>query len=49
MQTHAKRGISSVLRRHLAIDRVRWASTEATKDRFKIVVLGGGASEFAET
>lgn len=44
MQTHAKRGISCLLRRHIAIDHTRWLSTEApTKDRFKIVVLGGGS------
>ncbi|KAH9001048.1 FAD/NAD-P-binding domain-containing protein [Lactarius akahatsu] len=44
MQMHAKRGVSCVVRRYTAIDRARWASTEAlTKDRFRIVVLGGGS------
>ncbi|KAF8258620.1 FAD/NAD-P-binding domain-containing protein [Lactarius quietus] len=44
MQAHAKRGISCLLRRHTALARVRWLSTEApTKDRFRIVVLGGGS------
>ena len=50
MQTYAKRGIACVLRRHTAVDRARWMSTEApTKDKFRVVVLGGGASKFAAT
>lgn len=39
------RRASGILRRYAVVDRVRWASTAApSKDKFKIVVLGGGAS-----
>ena len=40
------RSASGILRRYVVVDRVRWASTAAppSKDKFKIVVLGGGAS-----
>lgn len=40
------RSASGILRRYTVVDRVRWASTAAppSKDKFKIVVLGGGAS-----
>jgi hypothetical protein len=41
------RRISGILPRYAVIDRVRWASTKAppSKDKYKILVLGGGASE----
>ncbi|KAH9168274.1 sulfide-quinone oxidoreductase [Lactarius sanguifluus] len=46
---HAKRGVSCVVRCYTAIDRVRWASTEAlTKDKFRIVVLGSGGLSVAQ-
>jgi len=40
------RRASGILRQYAVVDRVRWASTAApqSKDKFKIVVLGGGAS-----
>ena len=40
------RRASGTLRRYVVVDRVRWASTAAppSKDKFKIVVLGGGVS-----
>jgi len=40
------RRTSGILRQYAVVNRVRWASTAAppSKDKFKIVVLGGGAS-----
>jgi len=39
------RRASGILRQYAVVDRVRWASTAAppSKDKFKIVVLGGGS------
>lgn len=39
------RRVSNILQRY-TVDRVRWASTDGplSKDKFKILVLGGGAS-----
>jgi hypothetical protein len=43
------RRLPGVLRRYGVVDRVRWASTAEAppyKDKFKVLVIGGGASFF---